>query len=82
MAYLHNQCPSCKSSQIENLREVDGYEYYICHTCRFIFIHPAILEKIDMGRTIREYNPDYWQMELSAAKERSYSVALAPILFT
>jgi hypothetical protein len=79
MAYLHNECPSCQSGHIENLREVEGYRYYICRTCRFIFIHPAILEKIDMGRTIREYNPDYWQMELSAAKERSYSVALARI---
>lgn len=70
-------CPCCNSDDVKFLKATDGYDFFTCGACHCIFIDPEYLTKIDKGFNIVKYDRNYWEMELIAAKERSYSSALA-----
>lgn len=72
------RCPVCnsltKEKKIYNIKE---YNYYLCESCGSIFIHPEIIQSIDEGNQLINYDESYWANELSAAKERAYGACLA-----
>jgi hypothetical protein len=47
--------------------------------CGSLFLDPNHLAAIDAGGTLVTYDETYWQMELSAAKERSFGSSLARV---
>lgn len=67
------KCLLC-SHESDIWKNIDGYDYYICSHCKTIFIDPEIVDKIDndINFSIRKYNEDYWEEELSSSVERSW----------
>lgn len=57
--------------------DVEGVPYLRCSTCRSIHIEPAALAEIDAGRPLlRNYDAQYWAMELADARDRARGVSL------
>src|SRR5262245_21580228 len=69
-------CPMCRSKSARFCIR-DGVDYFDCTACDFIFAHPDFLALTDRGTAPRAYSDDYWQMETSAARERSFGASLA-----
>lgn len=69
-------CAVCHS-EASLWRTVDGYDYTDCPSCESIALNPHDMAKVDAGTFPRRYDPDYWQCELIAAKERSWGSSLA-----
>ena len=72
-------CPVCYSAQTDVFRTVSHFQYYQCKSCEVIFISPDVLDKMDGGEFLIEYNQNYWQEELYAARERSWGTTLARV---
>lgn len=69
---MTHDCPVCTHQQSAELfREINGFPYFSCTACDSIFIDPDTLAAIDLGQSPRDYNDDYWEDELSSARERS-----------
>lgn len=75
---IKQTCPCCNGVS-KRLKEVNGYNYFLCDVCGAIFIDNEILNKIDGEEdfSLREYDKDYWDNELISSKDRSYGAALA-----
>ena len=58
-------------------RVVDGYDYFDCDGCGSIAIDSKSLALVDAGHFPRNYDPSYWEMEDSAARQRSWGPSLA-----
>ena len=73
-----NACGVCADPSAATLwRNVDGYDYFDCSACGCIALGPDDMAKVDSGEFPRHYGPDYWAMELKAARERSWGPSLA-----
>ena len=69
-------CPVCDSGVSIHYRDVEGVPYLRCSACRSIHIEPAALHEIDEGRPmLRDYDAQYWKMELAAARSRAQGVS-------
>lgn len=79
MAMETKLCPICKSRKIKLFITVTAYSYYECGDCEVIFISPEVLEEMDKGNFLIEYNNNYWKDELYAARERSWGTSLARV---
>ncbi|WP_312094088.1 methyltransferase domain-containing protein [Aminipila sp.] len=55
----------------------DLLNYFICESCGSIFIEPPIIELMDNGQNIIDYDDNYWTMETKSAKKRCFSICLA-----
>jgi hypothetical protein len=42
--------------------------------CDFIFADPAMLERVDAGEPLREYDAAYWESELASARQRAWDL--------
>lgn len=70
-------CPVCREGRSRNYAQIEGMNYLRCLSCRSIHIELAALAEIDAGRPLlRDYGPDYWAMELAAARTRAQGVSL------
>ncbi len=69
-------CPLCEGES-SCFRVVDSVVYHACDVCDFIFADPDLLQRVDRGMAIREYNEHYWAAELASARQRSYGSSLA-----
>lgn len=56
---------------------VQEVPYYHCQKCAFIYADPDLLEKMDHGQPILEYNDNYWRRELPSARTRAFGSSLA-----
>jgi hypothetical protein len=69
---MTHPCPVClKTQTTEPFRDVDGFPYFSCKACDSIFIEPQVLADMDRGVSPRDYDLDYWNEELKAARERA-----------
>lgn len=74
---MNVDCPVCAGVAAgEPFRDIDGFPYYSCSTCGSLFVAPEILAAMDRGESPREYDHDYWQVEVRAARKRSRGDAL------
>ncbi len=69
------RCPVCDRGQGTHHADVDGVAYFKCGECGSLFADPAFLRDVDEGRQTN-YRDDYWQEEVSAARERSFGSSL------
>lgn len=76
MVDLRAPCPFCRNPCALHAT-LDGVAYFDCSDCDFIFADPTLLARIDAGEPVREYDDAYWQMELAAARDRSWGPSLA-----
>jgi Zn ribbon nucleic-acid-binding protein len=72
-------CPLCSRAERSAFKEIDGFTYYECSDCDFIFIDADVMARIDAGEQLRTYDTQYWESELSAARERAWGPALARV---
>ena len=72
-------CPVCTSNKTELFKRVELHTYYTCTSCNVIFISPHVLEKMDKGEFLINYEGNYWKEELFAARERSWGTTLARV---
>ncbi len=79
MAIRHVRCPLCAAQDSPPYKTIEGFAYYECHNCDFIFIDPRFYARIDKGIAIVEYDPNYWSFEVADARVRSWGVALARV---
>lgn len=70
------QCAVCRQNA-QLWRVVDGHAYSDCDSCGSIAIDAASVILIDGGLFPRSYDPSYWEMEVQAARSRSFGVSLA-----
>lgn len=71
-------CPLCDGSCAERAT-IRDIPYFECGSCDFIFADPGLLARVDAGESLRKYDADYWQEEISAARERSFGSSLARV---
>lgn len=71
-------CPLCKE-QCNRYTVVSEVDYFECTSCDFIFADPVLLDRVDAGEPLRQYDADYWDQELSAARQRSFGSSLARV---
>lgn len=69
-------CPLCHS-RAAKFSVIQEVIYLECLKCDFIFADPDLLEKVDAGIPLRQYDEAYWLAELASARERSYGSSLA-----
>jgi hypothetical protein len=69
-------CPLCEA-RAESHAEVERVAYFACRQCDFIFADPAMLERVDAGEPLREYDAAYWESELASARQRAWGSSLA-----
>jgi Zn-finger nucleic acid-binding protein len=73
-------CPVCHSGTISFYRRIEEFDYFECDRCSSLLIDPKTLDTIDAGTTItRDYDDNYWQSELAAAKNRSTGSSIARV---
>ena len=72
-------CMCCRTKGNDVFDNIDGYDYFECRGCGSIFIDSNVLSSMDHGESIVEYNEEYWEKELGAARERSYGQSLARV---
>ncbi len=77
VAYSGQTCPCCGSLETQQIRKVEGYDYFQCLACESLFLDTKFLAQIDSGLSLVKYEEGYWKMELDSAKQRSYGAALA-----
>jgi hypothetical protein len=71
-------CPVCSTTRAADpFGDIDGFAYFSCQACESIFIDPQILADMDAGVSPRDYDVDYWNEELKAARERATGDGLA-----
>jgi len=75
-------CPVCGGNgklykTLRSEKQEGEFNYYLCQECECYFIDTDVINRMDAGQQLIKYNEDYWNMELSAAIERSYGAALA-----
>lgn len=73
------RCPICPAAEARSFRRIEGYDYFECKTCSSLFLDPDVLAGLDQGQALVAYDQSYWQMELAAAKERSFGSSLARV---
>lgn len=77
-AYWLKKCPICGESRFKKLFHHDGFSYFICRECSFVFTNPRLNGK---GSSIW-YNSDYYNAALrkeifnNNRQEHYYSVSL------
>lgn len=72
------QCPLCKKTMgMSLIKKIAAFSYHRCPNCDFIFINDEVLQQIDNGTQVFEYQEEYWKDELESAKERAWGVAIA-----
>lgn len=72
------KCPLCDTrSSVHTL--VDGVAFYDCRLCDFVFAHPDVLDLVDRGQPLRQYDEAYWKTELASARDRSFGSSLARV---
>lgn len=74
-----HSCPVCNNEETRWFSRVGGYDYFECTGCDLLFIDPKVLRQMDEGRFLVQYTSNYWQEELKAARERSWSTTLARV---
>jgi hypothetical protein len=74
-------CAVCEADAARPYRDVDGIAYFRCATCGSLFAHPDFLARIDAGAA-SVYANDYWQNELSSARERCFGPAVLRVAET
>lgn len=75
---MNIDCPVCRSKTAsETYCIVDGFVYYQCAACESLFIGPDVIAAMDRGEQVRGYDHEYWQSELTDARQRSRSDGLA-----
>jgi hypothetical protein len=72
------RCAVCGANAVHYL-VVDGYSYSDCGSCGSIAIDAETMAVIDAGKFVRDYQADYWQMELVAARQRAWGDGLARV---
>lgn len=72
-------CPICDSKRTTDWGVVDSYPYFQCRSCTSIYIEPSVMQAMDAGQPVVEYSTDYWVMERTAARERSFGSSLARV---
>ena len=71
-------CPLC-SRHGKRYAEIEQVTYFECDRCDFIFADPALLQRMDGGEPLCQYEDEYWKQELAAARDRSYGSSLARV---
>jgi hypothetical protein len=64
-------CPICEGEFVHTFRHYEDVLYFECLNCECLFADPEFLKAVDDG-TARNYDSRYWEMEVSAARERSF----------
>jgi hypothetical protein len=75
------RCAVCSSHAVDTYQKIDDVVYYTCGACGSLFADPAFLRAVEDG-TVSNYRDAYWEMELRAAKERSYGSSLQRVAET
>ena len=75
------QCPICGHKSTP-FHATAGFTFFLCSFCEAICIDAHLVERIDGGEPLIEYNDAYWCSELPAAWARSYGPALARVAET
>jgi SAM-dependent methyltransferase len=68
-------CIVCERAPANPYREVDGIGYFRCTSCGSLFADPAFIARIESGEVVN-YQSAYWDSEVRAAQERSFSAGL------
>jgi hypothetical protein len=68
-------CGVCGAATAVLVRTIDGIGYHKCPDCGCLLAEPAFLARVDAG-SVGNYHDDYWQCEMSAARERCYGSTL------
>ena len=71
------RCAVCEAGAARPYRSVDGVAYFRCGACRSLFADPDFLAA---GAAV--YADEYWQNELSAARERCFGPAIQRVAET
>ncbi len=74
-------CPVCEAGGAGLYRRIGGIDYFRCAVCGSLFAHPDFLARVDAGE-IGNYQSDYWQQELKAARERCFGPAVLRVAET
>jgi SAM-dependent methyltransferase len=72
------RCVVCNAEAVP-FRKIDGFDYFECPACSVIFIEPRVLDDIDAGRHLRDYDESYWKEQISPSRQRSYGSSLARV---
>jgi 2-polyprenyl-3-methyl-5-hydroxy-6-metoxy-1,4-benzoquinol methylase len=75
-----SECPVCEGIRFKKLFVIDGFNYYRCKDCSFVFVNPRLN---DIGSQIWYNSPYYnaalnWEIFLNQTKETYFSVSLFP----
>ncbi len=71
-------CPLCQTTRARSLiKKINNFSYHHCLACDFIFINTDILQDIDNGKKVFEYQHEYCEEELDSAKQRSWGSSIA-----
>lgn len=71
-------CPICTAGTLTEFRLIDSVQYFECTSCGSLTADPQFLKDVEAG-VVKNYHSDYWQMEDSAARERSYGSSLCRV---
>lgn len=75
------ECSICGAAA-EFWRAFDGFDFSDCEECGCIAIERGAIVQLDEGTFPRHYDPSYWEMETSAARQRSFGASLARVAET
>ena len=75
------RCVVCGSHAVDNYKKIDDVEFYTCRGCGSLFADPGFLRAVEEGN-VSNYRDTYWEMELRAARERSYGSSLQRVAET
>jgi hypothetical protein len=74
-------CIVCESSKTKDFRVIDTVNYYECSSCKSLFADPQFIAKVERG-DLKNYGHEYWESELSAARQRSFGSSLIRVAET
>lgn len=83
-SYYLESCPICENRRFKPLFSHDGFQYFICRKCSFVFVNPRLNDK---GSSIW-YNSDYYnaalgkEIYINRGNERYFSVSLNSLHFS
>ncbi len=82
MAFNAQKCPVCGGRGVfyklfSSGKYREEYTYYLCENCNCYFIDTSVLDRMDKGEFLIQYDESYWKTELTSAVARSYGPALA-----
>lgn len=75
------RCAVCTSHAVDSYTKIDEVQFYTCSGCGSLFADPAFLRAVEDG-SVSNYRGTYWEMELRAARERSYGSSLQRVAET